>query len=39
MSITFGIDTFGESGAAGDVFAHFGFTPEKLADRVRRLRA
>jgi len=29
------IDTFGESGPAADVFAHFGFTAENLADRVR----
>ena len=34
-----GIDTFGESGAANDVFAHFGFTAEKLAERVRGVLA
>ena len=34
-----GIDTFGESGPAKDVFAHFGFDPENLADRVRRVLA
>ena len=34
-----GIDTFGESGAAKDVFAHFGFTAESLAERVRGVLA
>lgn len=29
------IDTFGESGPASDVFAHFGFTAENLAEKVR----
>ncbi len=29
------IDTFGESAPASDVFAHFGFTPENLAEKVR----
>ncbi len=29
------IDTFGESGPANDVFAHFGFTAENLAEKVR----
>ncbi len=29
------IDTFGESGPAGDVFAHFGFTAENLAAKVK----
>ena len=35
----FGIDTFGESGAVKDVFAHFGLVPEKLAERVRAVLA
>jgi transketolase len=30
-----GIDTFGESAPAGDVFKHFGFTPENVAKAVR----
>jgi len=30
-----GMDTFGESGKAEDVFAHFGFTATNLADLVR----
>ncbi len=30
-----GIDTFGESGPASDVFAHFGFTAENLAAKVK----
>jgi len=29
------IDTFGESGPAADVFAHFGFTAENLAAKVK----
>jgi len=29
------IDTFGESGPAADVFAHFGFTAENLAKKVK----
>jgi len=29
-----GIDTFGESAPAKDLFAHFGFTPENVADTV-----
>ena len=32
-----GIDTFGESGPAGDVFKHFGLTASALADRVEAL--
>jgi len=31
------IDTFGESGPAADVFAHFGFTAENLAAKVKAL--
>ena len=30
-----GIGEYGESGEGDEVFAHFGFTPEKLAERVR----
>jgi len=30
-----GLDTFGESGPAAEVFAHFGFTAENLAAKVR----
>jgi len=29
-----GIDQFGESAPAPDLFKHFGFTPEHLAERV-----
>ena len=32
-----GIDRYGESAPAGDVFRHFGFTPEKVAEAVRSL--
>jgi len=31
------IDTFGESAPAGDVFAHFGFTADNLAAKVKAL--
>jgi len=30
-----GLDRFGESAPAGDLFKHFGFTPEKVAETVR----
>lgn len=30
-----GIDRFGESAPAADLFAYFGFTPERIADAVR----
>jgi transketolase len=30
-----GIDRFGESAPASDLFKHFGFTPEKVAEAVR----
>ena len=30
-----GIDTFGESAPAADVFKHFGLTPENVAKAVR----
>jgi transketolase len=32
-----GIDTFGESAPAGDVFKHFGFTPERVAAAVKSI--
>ncbi|MDB5892318.1 MAG: tkt [Polaromonas sp.] len=32
-----GIDTFGESAPAPVLFKHFGFTPENLADTVRKV--
>lgn len=32
-----GIDRFGESAPAGDLFKHFGFTPENVAIAVRRV--
>ena len=31
-----GIDTFGESAPAPDLFAHFGFTPENVANTVQQ---
>ena len=30
-----GIDRYGESAPAGDLFKHFGFTPERVAEAVR----
>jgi transketolase len=30
-----GLDRFGESAPAGDLFKHFGFTPENVANAVR----
>jgi transketolase len=30
-----GIDRFGESAPAGDLFKHFGFTPQRVAEAVR----
>src|SRR5690606_17751081 len=32
-----GLDRFGESAPAGDLFRHFGFTAENLADTVREV--
>jgi transketolase len=32
-----GIDRYGESAPAGELFKHFGFTPQHVADAVRRL--
>jgi transketolase len=34
-----GIDTFGESAPASDVFKYFGFTPERVAATVKQLLA
>jgi len=34
-----GIDRFGESAPAPDLFAHFGFTPRRIADAVRSVTA
>jgi transketolase len=34
-----GIDRFGESAPAPDLFAHFGFTPLRIADAVRSVIA
>jgi len=34
-----GIDRYGESAPAGALFKHFGFTPEAVADAVRRVCA
>jgi transketolase len=34
-----GLDRFGESAPAGDLFRYFGFTPERVADAVRHLLA
>ncbi|MES3003479.1 MAG: transketolase [Pseudomonadota bacterium] len=36
-SAVVGIDTFGESAPANVLFKHFGFTPENVADTVRRV--
>jgi transketolase len=32
-----GIDRFGESAPAAELFKHFGFTPQRVADAVRSL--
>jgi transketolase len=32
-----GIDSFSESAPAGVLFEHFGFTPENVADTVRKV--
>jgi transketolase len=32
-----GIDSFGESAPAGELFKHFGFTPEKVAEAIKRV--
>ena len=34
-----GIDRFGESAPAGELFRHFGFTPERVAEAARSLLA
>ena len=31
----FGIDTFGASAPAGDLYAHFGFTPNAIAEKIQ----
>jgi transketolase len=36
-SAVVGIDTYGESAPASALFAHFGFTPENLADTVHKV--
>ncbi len=33
--LTIGIDTFGESAPAGDVFSHFGFTEAAILERIK----
>ncbi len=33
----FGIDRFGASGKGAEVFAHFGFTPDNIAQQIRAL--
>ena len=32
-----GIETFGESGTGPDLMNHFGFSPEKIATKVKKL--
>ena len=32
---TIGIDRFGESAPAGELFRHFGFTPERVIEAVK----
>ena len=32
---TIGIDCFGESAPAGELFRHFGFTPERVIEAVK----
>ncbi len=32
-----GIERFGESGPWKDVYAHFGFTPDKVVERAKQL--
>jgi transketolase len=36
-SAVVGIDTYGESAPANVLFKHFGFTPENVADTVRKV--
>ena len=33
----FGLDTFGESAPAGDLFEFFGFTADRVAEEARKL--
>ena len=37
VSAVVGIDTYGESAPAPVLFKHFGFTPENVADTVRKV--
>jgi transketolase len=39
VDLAIGIDTFGDSGKGDEVMAHHGFTPEKVADRIRECLA
>jgi transketolase len=32
-----GIDCFGESAPGGELFKHFGFTPQGVADAVKKV--
>jgi transketolase len=32
--LNIGIDRFGASAPAGDLFAHFGFTPEAIVEKI-----
>jgi len=36
--VAIGMETFGASGPAGDLFPHFGFTPERVAETAREVR-
>jgi transketolase len=39
VDLAIGIDEFGDSGKGDQVMAHHGFTPEKVADRIRTFLA
>jgi len=39
VSAVVGLDRYGESAPAGDLFKYFGFTPENVADTVRKVLA
>ncbi|MFT4190822.1 MAG: transketolase [Comamonas sp.] len=39
VSAVVGIDRYGESAPAGELFKYFGFTPENVADTVRKVLA
>ena len=32
-----GIETYGESGNGNDLLEHFGFTPEKIAEKIKKM--